>query len=44
IVSALANDKESSRRSLACASLCGTDLYSKGYPVYAMPRDRFSTL
>ncbi|OXU18719.1 hypothetical protein TSAR_011753, partial [Trichomalopsis sarcophagae] len=32
------------RRSLACTYLCGTDLSSKGSLMYALPRDRFSTL
>ncbi|OXU24314.1 hypothetical protein TSAR_001598, partial [Trichomalopsis sarcophagae] len=39
-----ANARDSTRRSLACTYLCGTDLSSKDYPVYTIPRDEFSTL
>ncbi|OXU19072.1 hypothetical protein TSAR_015065, partial [Trichomalopsis sarcophagae] len=39
-----ANAGDSSRQSLACTYLCGTDLYSKGSPVYSRPRDGFNTL
>ncbi|OXU21255.1 hypothetical protein TSAR_015366 [Trichomalopsis sarcophagae] len=41
---ALADAGDSTRRTLACTSFCGTYLYSKGSPVYAMPRDGFTTL
>ncbi|OXU19073.1 hypothetical protein TSAR_006208 [Trichomalopsis sarcophagae] len=44
MINALANAGDSTRRTLACTSLCGTYLYSNGSLVYAMPRDGFSTL